>query len=187
VKSKALQTAVSAGTVRFVAEELGAWDRFLAGVRVRLEKGAAEALIHRVASLPVKPSRATGSLGAYVFRGREPICVRLQFRQETELLKETILHELAHACDHLTRHPGEPYRRAHGKPWRTWAQALGIDPSRTAHSQVLHELRESRLKVVAVCQKCGFEFRRLRYLNKKQRKRQWVHPACGNGQVLAVK
>jgi len=176
----------STATVRVVAEKLEVWDRFVSGVLARLGRQGGTELIERLTALPVRPSRAVRSLGSYVSRGREAVCIRLQYQQELENLRETLLHELAHACDHLTRREAANYRRAHDKRWKTWARSLGVDPRGTGRSEILHEMREGRMKVVAVCQNCGFEFRRLRRFSIGRRRRHMVHPACGNGRVLLL-
>lgn len=170
-------------TVRSLAEELGVWDLFVAGVNARLDPVAAVALIGRLALLPVRSSHAVGLLGSYVHRGGEPLCIRLQPRQEPTLLRTTLLHELAHACEHLTSDRPGRHRCTHGPAWKLWAGAFGIAPVRTAHSPALRELRRERLKPVAVCERCGCVFHRLRRLPVR---RSWVHPECGNGRVVPV-
>ena len=133
-------------------------------------------LLDRISSLPIKKSHAVRRLGSYVARRGEPVEIRLQFALEEHLLIETFLHELAHCLDHLTNQAGQPYRRAHGKGWQEWAVALGIVPSRCGVSAALNEIHEKRLKVVAVCKKCGFELKRLKRL---ARNRKYIHPECG--------
>lgn len=137
---------------------------------------AAEPLWQRIADLPVRSSRATRTLGSYVFRAGTPLCIRLQFSQEAEQLQETFLHELAHLCDHLTRPEGGTYRRAHGPGWKRWALALGADGQVRARSETLSELYRERLKPVAVCRRCGAIVQRLRRLN---RGRKYYHRNCG--------
>ena len=104
------------------------------------------------------------------------MAIRLQFAQEDGMLVETFLHELAHCLDHLTNQSGRPYRRAHGTGWRRWAEALQIAPERCGESEALQKLHASRLKVVAVCKRCGFELRRVRRL---PRRRRYSHVECG--------
>ena len=170
-------------TVRAMAEKLGVWEVFVRGVAGTLGGEAALALIDRLAALPVRPSHAVGLLGSYVHRGAEPLCIRLQLRQEPALLRSTLLHELAHACEHLTANRPGRHRCTHGPAWKSWAGAFGIVPARTAHSPALRELRRERLKPVAVCERCGCVFHRLRRLPAR---RSWVHPECGNGRVVPV-
>jgi hypothetical protein len=171
------------GTVRLLAVELGVWETFAAAVAGRLDRAEAALLVERLAGLPVKSSRATGLLGSYAHRGAEPLCIRLQLSQEPELLRATLLHELAHACEHLTSPRPSHYRCAHGTAWCMWALAFGIEPQRRGQSAALHTLRQARLKPVAVCERCGCVFHRLRHLPVR---RNWVHPECGNGRVVPV-
>lgn len=170
-------------TVRSLANDLDLWDTFIQGVATRLDSGREQKLIDRVGILPVRSSHAVGLLGSYVHRGGEPIGIRLQPRQEADLLRVTLLHELAHACDHLTAVNPRRHRCTHGPAWRDWALAFGIAPLRSGHSPALAELRRSRLKPVAVCERCGCVFHRLRRLS---RRRNWLHPDCGNGRVVPL-
>lgn len=170
-------------TVRELAEELGVWERLVAGVTVRLGAKAAAVLITRLGGITVEPSRAVGLLGCYVHRGAEPLGIRLQPRQEPELLAATLLHELAHACEHLTAPRPARHRCGHGQRWREWALAFGIEPASRCRSAALSELRQQRLKPVAVCERCGCVFQRLRRLPAD---RSWVHPQCGNGRIVPL-
>lgn len=170
-------------SVAEVAGELGVWEIFTHGVAQRLQPAPALRLIERLGALPVRRSHAVGLLGSYAHRGGEPIAIRLQTGQEPELLKATLLHELAHACEHLTSPNPNRHRCTHGAGWRQWAEAFAIAPERTAPSAALGALRAARLKPVAVCEKCGCVFHRLRRL---PRRRQWLHPQCGNGKVVAL-
>ena len=170
-------------TVEQLAVRLGVWGAFTAGVDVVLAPRSAQALVERLAVLPVRPSRAVGLLGCYVHRGGDPIGIRLQPRQENAQLGITLLHELAHACDHLASANPHRHRCTHGTGWQRWARAFGIEPVRVGHSPALAELRRERLKPVAVCERCGCVFHRLRRLS---RRRQWLHPECGNGRVVPL-
>ncbi len=164
--------------IKTLAETLGLWPQ----ISEAIARAGQKSLLQTIAQLPVRKSSATRSLGAYVSKGGKPLCIRLQFAQEIEQLKDTLLHEIAHACDHLAEQPGQTYRRAHGPTWRAWANALGATAQRRGHSDSVALLHQQRLKVVAVCQNCGAEFKRLRRLN---RRRHYTHPACG-GRVLPV-
>jgi len=170
-------------TVRAVADDLGVWETFVRGVCSRIGNERAQVLIDCLGTLPVHASHAVGLLGSYAHRGADPLGVRLQMRQEVELLRITLLHELAHACDHLTAPDPRRHRCTHGPGWRLWARAFAIAPERKGHSPALGELRRSRLKPVAVCERCGCVFHRLRRLS---RNRQWIHPECGNGRVVPL-
>jgi len=170
-------------SVRNVAEEMGLWDAFTRGVTKRVGPDQAAVLIDRLSTLPVRTSHAVGLLGSYVHRGDSPVAIRLQPAQEADLLRGTFLHELAHACEHLTSPNPAHHRCRHGANWRSWAEAFGISPDRVARSVSLGALRAARLKPVAICEKCGCVFHRLRRL---PRRRQWLHPQCGNGRVVAL-
>ena len=173
----------SDSSIYSLAMKLEVWERVAAGVRQRLAGDAASQLLERLGILPVSATHAVGLLGAYLHHGAEPVGIRLQPRQETALLAMTLLHELAHTCDHLTAADPGRHRCTHGPGWQLWATAFGIDPVRTGHSPALAQLRRARLKPVAVCERCGCVFRRLRRLS---RRRSWVHPECGNGRVVPL-
>jgi hypothetical protein len=170
-------------TVATLAKQIGVWELFARGVAGRLDAVGADALIERLGGLPIKSSRATGLLGSYAHRGGEPLYIRLQPLQEAELLRTTLLHELAHACEHLTSPQPHRHRCGHGPVWRAWALAFDIAPQRRGQSAALNTLRHERLKPVAVCERCGCVFRRLRRLPAR---RNWVHPECGNGRVVPI-
>ncbi len=163
-------------TVQSFALEYGVWRQVSAAIRSALPGAEAERLLEQIAAVPVRPSRAVRSLGAYASKAGEPVCIRLQFAQEPDSLKETFLHELAHLCDHLSNQSGKRYRRAHGPQWRAWARLFGTVTDRCGKSDALETLYQQRLKLVAVCQNCGEEFRRIRRLN---RRRKYFHISCG--------
>jgi len=163
-------------TVITLAEQLGVEQLIAYAVRSMLSLAEAEGVLQRLAVLPVKRSHALQRLGSYVARGGEPLAIRLQFAQEPQQLIATFLHEVAHACDHLSHQNGKPYRRAHGSGWQAWMAALGQKDEVRGASAALNELRQERLKVVAVCRSCGTEIRRLRRLDQRKR---YVHTECG--------
>jgi len=167
-------------TVQSVAMQLEIWDRFVEVVRERISCEEARELESIVSRIPVLASRATRRLGSYSAKGSHPICIRLQFSQESDLLTETFFHELAHACHHLTSSRRDRVRLGHGPEWRSWAKAFGISVSARGKSDALGEIYRSRLKVVAVCRKCGVTFRRQRRLDSGKK---YVHPGCG-GEVV---
>lgn len=169
--------------VRALAEELQVWQGFVGAVQRRLPGVVADVLITRIGNLPVRDSRAVGLLGSYQHRGSEPLAIRLQSRQERTQLGITLLHELAHACDHLTAVAPYRHRCTHGRGWRSWAQAFAIAPVAASRSPALAALRQARLKPVAVCERCGTVFHRVRRLPARRR---WLHPQCGNGRVLPL-
>jgi len=162
-------------TVATLAKELGVWNIIRTNI-IKVSADGADPLLELLARLPIRRSRAVRSLGSYVSRDGMPVCIRLQFAQESETLKQTLLHEIAHACDHLSAQPGQRYRQAHGPNWQLWARALGTSTERCGSSEVLRNLHQQRLKTVAVCQRCGAELQRVRRLN---RRRSYLHVNCG--------
>jgi len=162
-------------TVETLALDLGLWVDICRRIITHSEQQGV-VLVETLSRLPVKRSRATRTLGSYLSRGGEPVCIRLQFAQEPDHLKQTLLHEIAHVCDHLSRQDGQGYRQAHGRGWRLWAEALGIIPERLGSSEVLRRLHQQRLKPVAVCQRCGTVLQRVRRLNRRLR---YIHTHCG--------
>ncbi|OEU70099.1 MAG: hypothetical protein BA864_05730 [Desulfuromonadales bacterium C00003093] len=163
-------------TVKSFATEQNLWCRIEDAVKQALEGNAVDALLQRLAGVPIKSSRASRMLGAYIFKTGEPVCIRLQFVQSPESLQQTFLHEVAHACDHLSHQPKKVQRRGHGRAWQAWAVALGILPVRCGESAELAQLHRTRLKPVAVCQKCGFVLQRVRRLNRRG---DYIHRSCG--------
>jgi predicted SprT family Zn-dependent metalloprotease len=162
-------------TVEILAIKLGLWTE----IREKIKGQAGDQeqwLLEQLAPLPIRRSRATRSLGSYVSRKGVPVCIRLQFAQEPENLKQTLLHEIAHACDHLVNQLGRQYRRAHGAQWQAWAKAFGTPAKSCGDSEALKQLYQQRLKLVAVCQRCGAEYRRIRAFN---RRRKYFHAECG--------
>ena len=94
-------------TVRQFSEQNELWTQVTAAIGGYLSAAESPRLLQQIADLPVRPSRAVRSLGCYVSRLGEPVCIRLQLAQEPEVLQQTFLHELAHLCDHLCHQPGE--------------------------------------------------------------------------------
>ena len=164
-------------TVKQHAEEWGLWQHIEFAVEGMIAKRSVAGFLEKIASIPVQKSRATRRLGVYVSRGGEAVCIRLQFAQEPDNLKQTFLHEVAHACDHLS-HKGwhKSYRRAHGPSWKSWAKALATSPHSCGESEAVRDLHQRRLKLGAVCQKCGAEFHRVRRLNRNG---TYTHQQCG--------
>ena len=167
-------SGIKATTLQQLAENLELWQRIVGAVASLVSEPVP--FLERLGQIPVVSSRATRCLGLYVSRGDVPVCIRLQYAQEVDSLPKTFLHEVAHACEHLSRKPGRRRPRAHGSEWRRWARELAIEPVRTGESAALKELHERRLKLVAVCRTCGFEFYRVRRLN---RTRSYTHRHCG--------
>ena len=166
-------------TVKQFAEDHNLWQRITASINSVIPADAAT-LLEKISQIPIKHSRATRRLGAYVYQNKQPVCIRLQFSQEEDCLRQTFLHEVAHACDHLSRKKGSVHRQAHGESWKKWARALGISTAAAGESAALKQLHQQRLKLVGVCQLCGTEFHRVRRLDKKKK---YTHNQCG-GKIL---
>jgi len=166
-------------TVQDLAGQLGLWERLQGIISAEAKDGR---LAARVGCLPVRRSNASTRLGSYLCCGGEAVSIRLQFNQERDLLAETLLHEIAHACDHLDNQNGEVYRGAHGAGWQAWMRAFGLAPRCRGRSEELTRIYRQRLKVVAVCNRCGLEIHRLRRLNSRRR---YLHADCG-GELLSV-
>jgi len=162
-------------TVKSLATELGLWDDIYQQI-TNCAGSKAVRLLARLADLPVKRSHATRRLGSYVSQRGRPLCIRLQFAQEAESLKQTLLHEIAHFCTQQSSSLWRRDRRSHGPQWQAWAKALGSSTSSCGKSEALNRLHQERLKLVATCQKCGAEFHRARRLN---RGRNYFHSQCG--------
>lgn len=162
--------------VRGLADELGLWQQIVVVVKSCCPAPWGEQLLDNLAAIPVLSSRASRRLGCYVFCGDEPVCIRLQFAQEADNLRQTFLHEIAHACDHLNQYGSGHRRVGHGVSWRRWALALGIDSAATGRSATVATLHQQRQKLVAVCLLCGTQIYRVRRLNRNNR---YIHPSCG--------
>jgi hypothetical protein len=162
-------------SVRMLAGELNLWRRIVVAVEAQCTTDLGRQLLEKLADIPVAPSRASRRLGCYTFRGNEPVAIRLQFAQEADNLRQTFLHEIAHACDHLSQHGGRR-QVGHGNSWRQWALALGIDTATTGRSAAVNALHQQRRKLVAICLECGAEIYRVRRLNRNNR---YLHPPCG--------
>lgn len=164
-------------TVKQLADELNLWQQIETAVESILKERSVADFLEVIAQIPIQGSRATRRLGAYVSKGGKAICIRLQFAQEPDNLKQTFLHEVAHACDHLSRKGGrQPHRQVHGSSWKVWTKELGISSQCCGESEAIRQLHQKRLKLVAICQKCGAEFHRVRCLNKN---RTYTHNCCG--------
>lgn len=170
--------------VKQLATEFNLWQTIESAVAELLSRRTVAGFLAEIALIPIQKSRATRRLGVYVSMGKKPVCIRLQFAQEPDNLRQTFLHEVAHACDHLSRKGlRKSYRQGHGESWKMWARALGVSTSTSGESEAIRQLHQQRLKLVAVCQKCGAEFHRVRRLN---RNRTYTHNRCG-GKIQPTK
>lgn len=103
------------------------------------------------------------------------MAIRLQFAQEEDQLRQTLLHEVAHFLDHQTREPAGAYRNPHGRSWLSWLRLIGGQQD-VGDSAEMARLYRRRLKPVARCKRCGLLLKRLRRLPKSRR---WLHADCG--------
>ena len=72
-----------------------------------------------------------------------------------EAMKNTVLHEIAHALA-----PGD----GHGRIWRQWCEAVGADPSRLYDAGDAYKaIAKKHTKWTATCQNCGEVYKRMRY------------------------
>jgi hypothetical protein len=101
-----------------------------------------------LAAVPVRPTATTSEAGAYRFRKREPIDLRVSARSGRVALG--FLHELGHFVDHQLGY--DPRNRIWASaihpafgPWRTAAAALAVRPfpggrSRQRYFESAHEV-----------------------------------------------
>jgi predicted SprT family Zn-dependent metalloprotease len=123
----------------------------------------------------VRPTTAVSRFGSVTPRTKTLRLTTLDCSASTR--RDTILHEVAHILtDALIAK-----RENHGPRWRKIAKALGARPqSRGEDSrfkQAAAAVRESRQKVVARCDRCGYEVKRLR--RSAHNWRRYSHGDCG--------
>jgi len=150
--------------LRSVAPELGRSSAdFVAAAEVVL------------AAWKVRPSTSVTRFGSVTPRTRTLRLTALDCSPDAR--RDTILHEVAHV---LT---GEllAARENHGPRWQKMARALGARPQRSGRDARFRAasdaLREQRLKVVARCDRCQFEVKRMRRSRRDWRRFQ--HRNCG--------
>jgi len=113
--------------------------------------------------------------------GRKEICLswKLTIMNEDDEVKETILHEIAHAL--------VPARAGHGRVWKEMAARVGANPVRCYDSKTVEA---PKLRFQGTCPTCGREFTKSR-LPKRGGKRVmdnfWCKK-CGrvNGRIIFV-
>ena len=165
---------------RFLKEFLA-----LEGMREEIEAGLVR-LMHPqptvgvwgyLSGVEVVPTRATGKLGAASY-GRALMRITA-LPVSAAVRRETIAHEVAHLVAAYL-HPGRI--KPHGPEWQRVARALGAAPKASVVDPKFEEaalkVRESRLKIVGRCEKCGFEVLKMRRTNKYL-KRRYTHVRCG--------
>ena len=129
----------------------------------------------------VRPSRAISRFGSISPRTRILRITSLDCSPEAR--RDTILHEVAHILTAalVTKH------EKHGPDWQRIASALGAHPRSRGEDErfrvAAQVIRDTRLKVVARCEGCGFEIKRMR--RSHRRWSRFVHRPCG-GRLRAV-
>ncbi len=141
----------------------------------RSEREFAAAALVELEAWTVRPSRAVTRFGSITPRTR---ILRLTVLDcSPAARRDTILHEVAHIVTGAL----VAKRQNHGPAWRTIARAVGAEPARSGCDPRFHvasaALRASRQKVVARCERCGFEVKRLR--RSRRNWRRFVHLNCG--------
>jgi hypothetical protein len=82
-----------------------------------------------------------------------------------EVLRQTLLHEIAHA---LAGHDA-----GHGPEWQDWARKLGVSTDRLMSIELPKKLDR---KHVATCRQCGHKLYRHRRMASGK---VWIHTKCG--------
>jgi predicted SprT family Zn-dependent metalloprotease len=86
-------------------------------------------------------------------------------------IRDTILHEIAHAIDVERRGTSD-----HGPTWKAICREIGADPSRTADCEI-----EAPAKWTLRCTKCGHERKVARLSRAAQTGRRWFNHGEGCG------
>jgi hypothetical protein len=170
LESEGLRPTIEAG-LRKVAAEFG-----------RGEREFAAAGISDLEDWSLRPSRAITRFGSIAPHTKTLRLTSLDCSPGAR--RDTILHEVAHILTGALI----AKRENHGPKWQTIAQALGASPvgsGRDPRFQAASTaLRDSRQKVVARCDRCGFEIKRLR--RSRRNWRHFIHLDCG-GRFKPVK
>jgi predicted SprT family Zn-dependent metalloprotease len=125
-----------------------------AGMNLFAAKKLAHELMHAHGLLPDwtfafdKAIRRFGSCNER--KKRITLSARLTELNSSADVRETILHEIAHALAGV--------RAGHGAKWRRTAAAIGCNAQRCYGE----EIRQPPVKYVGRCPTCGYEIRRLR-------------------------
>ncbi len=148
--------------------------------KVALEFGRGEdefaaAGISALEAWTVRPSRAVTRFGSISPATRTLWLTSLDCSPRAR--RDTILHEVAHVLTGAL----VAKRENHGPAWRKIASALGAEPTRSGRDPrfraASEALRATRLKVVARCNRCGFEIKRMRRTRRDWRR--FLHLRCG--------
>lgn len=123
----------------------------------------------------VRPSRAVTRFGSISPNTRTLFLTSLDCSPHAR--RDTILHEVAHVLAGAL----VAKRENHGPRWRKIASALGAEPTRSGSDPrfqtASQALKQTRLKVVARCNHCGFEIKRMRRTRRNWRR--FLHLKCG--------
>lgn len=123
----------------------------------------------------VRPSRAVTRFGSISSATKTLWLTSLDCSPRAR--RDTILHEVAHVLTGAL----VAKRENHGPRWRKIAVALGAEPTPSGSDPrfraASQALRETRLKVVARCSRCGFEIKRMRRTQRNWRR--FLHLRCG--------
>ena len=166
--------------VRGMAKRAGVdWNDIVERLRTCLS----EDQILRAAQLPAGINgRMTRSLGCVRVNRATGIPQRLELsrllleRGEDQEVREVFTHEVAHVAADLWASDAGAREATHGPIWCSFARVLGVSTAATKKTSYLAEHRASKLKTVAVCDRCGFELKRSRRLNSR---RIYSHRQCG--------
>lgn len=107
---------------------------------------------HGFGHLEITTSRTKRALGRCFFKYGKPIRIDLSAHWISHLdepeIRDTILHEIAHAI--------AGHKAGHGADWKRAAIAVGANPSRTAElpREVSESFGEKHYKYIAVCNGC---------------------------------
>lgn len=130
----------------------------------------------------IRPTRAVTRFGSITPRTKTLRLTTLDCSPHAR--RDTILHEVAHILTGALL----AKRENHGPKWQVIASALGAAPMRMGRDPRFHAaseaLRIARQKVVARCDRCGLEIKRLR--RSRRNWRRFLHLECG-GRFKAVK
>lgn len=123
----------------------------------------------------VRPTTAVSRFGSVTPNSKTLRLTSLDCAARTR--RDTILHEVAHivTSELIAR------RENHGPRWRKIAMAIGARPTSRSEDPRFAEaaavVREARQKVVARCERCGYEVKRMRRTTRNWQR--YCHRDCG--------
>ena len=162
-------------------EGIGLGLRGVAGDFGRESEEFARAGLAALEGWQVRSSRAISRFGSISPSTRILRITSLDCSPEAR--RDTILHEVAHILTAALIKK----REKHGPDWQRIASALGAQPRSRGDDErfrvAAQVLREARLKVVARCERCGYEIQRVRRSHRCWSR--FVHRPCG-GRLRAV-